>query len=432
MSRITRALKALATPDVQMATVVTSPRDRGDIGPYQDPNRDKPIASTRAPPGARQQWQLYRVREASRDLQLISPIWGGYVQFMRVQCIGPDLARLLFDRQTKEQKGRLPEVTKHIRREWNRHQMIRGVGGTGRSIHQMAGNALHHVDVDGDCFLVPRTVNGRRVWDLLPGDALAEGQHRTGMGPRGGNRQLGVEMDSYGGPTGYHFRNDATLARLNVEYSSFGNQGSGTLLLPANMVQHIRDLSSEVTAPRGWPRCTNVIEYIARLDEWFAAMVRSASTRASIGIALKRTEGMASPPPLVDDMAGMAGAAPAEESRGQSAPRYKEFNRNAGSIMELDAGWEVQNIPSPAPTAQESGAMEMLMQIVASALRVSPATLFGNYKAISFSAGQLAALIERQTIEDRQMVLAQQFYAPIYKDWLSARWMRLVGMFPAS
>ena len=38
----------------QMATVVTSPRNPGAIGPYQTPNVDKPVASTRAPPGARQ------------------------------------------------------------------------------------------------------------------------------------------------------------------------------------------------------------------------------------------------------------------------------------------------------------------------------------------------------------------------------------------
>ena len=414
-----------------MSTVVTSPRNRGDVGPYQDSNRDKPITSTRAPPGARQQWQLYRVRETSRDLELRSPIWGGYVKFMRVQCVGFDLARLLFDRLTTEQKGRLGEVTKHLRQEWNRYQMIRGVGGTGRSIHQMAGAALHHVDVDGDCFLMNRGPPGKRVWDLLPGDALAEGQFRTssGMGVNGGNRQLGIETDGYGLPTAYYFRNGGRIAALNVEHSSFGAQGGSGVGVPARRVQHIRDLSGEVTAVRGWPRCTGVIEYIARLDEWFASMVRSSTTRASIGIALKRMEGMGAADVFgaPDDMGA---ASPEKESTIERLPRYQEFQRNAGSVMEMDPGWEVQNIQSPAPSSQEASAMEMLMQIVASALRVSPATLFGNYKAISFSAGQLAALIERQNIKDRQMILSTQFYAPIYRDWLTARWMNVVSMFP--
>ena len=133
---------------------------------------------------------------------------------------------------------------------------------------------------------------------------------------------------------------------------------------------------------------------------------------------------------LPDDM----GAMPAQESEAdgrERRPRYQEFGRNAGSIMELDPGWELQNIQSPAPTAQEALAIAMLERRVCAALRTSPATLLGDYKALSFSGGQLAHLQERQAIEDRQMMLANQFYAPIFKDWLTARWLAFVAMFPA-
>ena len=102
-------------------------------------------------------------------------------------------------------------------------------------------------------------------------------------------------------------------------------------------------------------------------------------------------------------------------------------------MMELDPGWEVQNIPSPAPTSQEALAIGMLERRVCAALRASPATLLGDYKGVSFSGGQLAHVQERQAIEDRQMMLADQFYAPIYKDWFleSSRWLEFVAMFPA-
>ena len=252
MSRLSRAWDALTKtdvePDAAMATTVTSPRNRGGVGPYQTPNLDKPITSTRAPPGARQQWQLYRVREASRDLDLTSPIWGGYVRFVRIQCLGFDPARIQFSRLTKEQQSRLPEVIRYLRREWSRFQTIRGVGGTGRTIHQMAGSVLHHVDVDGDCFLTSRGEPGRRIWDLHPGDALAEGQFRTGSGMRKGNRQLGIEVDGYGKPIAYYFRHGGLLAPLNVEYSTFGGQGGDGKVVPAARVQHIRDMSGEITA----------------------------------------------------------------------------------------------------------------------------------------------------------------------------------------
>ena len=437
MSRIRRAWDALtggdAAPGEVMATVVTSPRNRGDVGPYQTPNLDKPIASSRAPPGARQQWQLYRAREASRDLELTSPMFGGYVRFVRIQCLGGDPARLQFDRLTREQTARLEEPIRYLRRQWARFQMMRDVGGTGRSIHQMAGSALHHVDVDGDCFLMNRGPPGRRVWDLLPGDALAEGQFRigSGLGVNGGNRQLGIETDGYGHPVAYYFRNGGRIAALNVEHSSFGGQGGSAVGVPARRVQHIRDLSGEVTAVRGWPRCTPVVEDIARLDDWYSALVRGAITRAAIGLALKRSDGVLGAADTFGAPDDMGAAPPDGEAARERLPRYQEFARNAGTVLEMDPGWEVQNIQSPAPTAQESAAIGMLERRVCAALRTSPATLLGDYKALSFSGGQLAHLQEKQAIEDRQMMLASQFYAPIYKDWLGARWLEFVAMFPA-
>ena len=97
------ALLGRDNPNGKMATTVTSPRNRGDIGPYRTVNRDKVVGSTIAPPGARQQWQLYRAREECRDLELRSPILGGYVRFVRIQCLGYQPSALHFDRLTKDQ-----------------------------------------------------------------------------------------------------------------------------------------------------------------------------------------------------------------------------------------------------------------------------------------------------------------------------------------
>ena len=153
LSRLTRALKALVTPDEKMSTVVNSPRNRGGVGPYQNPNVDQPISASSAPPGARQVWQHYRVRRACRDLELRSPLIGGYARWIVIQAVGTDPATLVFDRLTREQHARLKEPCAWLRNEWRRHQTIPGIGGTGRSIHQMAGSVLHHVVIDGDCFL---------------------------------------------------------------------------------------------------------------------------------------------------------------------------------------------------------------------------------------------------------------------------------------
>ena len=438
MTRLVRALNALIEPSParHMATTATSPRNQGDIGPYRTVNRDKVLTATIAPPGARQQWQLYRVREESRDLELRSPIWGGYVRFARIQTLGWEPARLQFDRMTDEQRARLPEAVRWIRREWRRYQAIPGVGGTGQTIHQMAGSVLHHVDVDGDCFLTRRLVQSRRVWDLHPGDALEEGQFRiSGMGGTAGNRQLGIEVDGYNLPIAFYFRNGGLIAPLNVEYSSFGRQGGGTRFAAKGVV-HIRDRSGEITAVRGWPRCTTVVEDIARLDEWYSALVRSATLRAAVGLALETDPTMGGSALLGagQTLGGLAaqsaGSAGLEDGTDRFAERvrpYQNFEVNAGSIMELLPGYKPHNISTGAPTAQEATAIGMLERRVCAALRTTPATLLGDYAALSFSAGQLGVIQERQSIRDRQMILSHQFYGPVFRDFLMSRWVRLMG-----
>ena len=91
----------------------------------------------------------------------------------------------------------------------------------------------------------------------------------------------------------------------------------------------------------------------------------------------------------------------------------------------------MKKIHTGAPTSQEATAIGMLERRVCAALRTTPATLLGDYKALSFSGGQLGHLQERQAVEDRQMVLAMQFYRPVFSDFLMARWMRLITMFSA-
>ena len=174
------ARAAAGSPRDRLATFVPTGPDRRNQSPIRTVNRDRTLQASTAPPGARQQWELHRVREESRDLFLRSPIWGGYVRYTRIQAIGNDLSRLTWDRFDDEAKTRLAPVIARIRRDWNSFQMIRGVGGKGETLHQLAGQTLHHVLVDGDCFVTRREADGRMVYDLHPGDALAETSYNVG------------------------------------------------------------------------------------------------------------------------------------------------------------------------------------------------------------------------------------------------------------
>ena len=139
------------------ATVATNPRSAGDVQPYRTVNRDRVLDATIAPPGYRQTWQLHRAREESRDLELRGALWAAYVRFVRIQALGADRARISYDLDRAD-KARLGPVVERIARDWMRFQRLRGLSGTGQTIHQLAGSVLHHKLVDGDCFLVPRMV----------------------------------------------------------------------------------------------------------------------------------------------------------------------------------------------------------------------------------------------------------------------------------
>ena len=442
LKRIARAIRNEPRDDPRQhqQTVVTTPRAGGDISPYRTVNRDRALGHTVAPPGARQQWELYRAREESRDLALTSPIWGGYVHFARVQALGYEFSRLQFDRLTRADKTRLKEPIGWLRREWNIYQRLRGVGGTGQNVHQLAGSVLHHVDVDGDCFMLPRMANGRRVWDLHPGDALSESTFHIGLGEQGGNRQLGVEIDAHGKPLAYYFGEGGKLSALNWGYPNYSSS-TKEVRVSAAMVEHVRDRSGEITAVRGWPRCTTSLDDIARLDEWYSALVRSATLRASIGLALEKETSFGSPADVGGGLAPgdiarqlgqegtMSQGATAEALGAEDLRPYQEFVGKWGGIMEMLPGYKVKEVGTGAPTAQEAAAIGMLERRVCAALRTTPATLLGDYKALSFSGGQLGHMQERQAIEDRQMILSMQFYTPVYSGFFLDRWLPMQSMF---
>ena len=281
--------------------------------------------------------------------------------------------------------------------------------------------------------MVPRAVDRRRVWDLHPGDALSEGTYQDrGVGQE--NQRLGVVTDDYNRPTAYVFANGGKVARQTWSYTGYRGPGD-PIRMPAGMVNHIRDRSGEVTALRGWPRCSPVIDEIARLDEWYGALSRSAVLRAAIAIMLEKdamygavgghSDGL-TPGDYARDVEGSAFATDGgQENLGQEPLRpYQEFAALGGTVAELQPGFKPHNIQTGTPTAQEAQVIGMVERRVCAALRVTAATLLGDYAALSFSAGQLSHQQERQGIADEQQVLTEQFYPVVYRDFMLARWQR--------
>ena len=447
MSRVARAWNALigagdrgsnaVAPTTHSGGQVTSGDRINPISPFDSVSRNSPIGNTAAPPGARQTWELHAVREESRNLYLNSPLWSAYVHFTRIQVRGYKPTRLRFRRMTRAQKERLKPVVKYLKRDWDRFQSVRGVFGTGRNVHQAAGNALYHMLVDGDAFITNRFVNGRRVWDLHPGDALYETFHHSVVD--GNYVMMGVETDPHGNPLYYMFGNGGELAKSNQGYYAYGSAGVDVLRVPAQRVQHIMDLSSEVSATRGWPRCAPVVSDIARLDDWYSALVRGAISRAAMAAVIEKPDVHGDPNAAKgNNRSSMSALAAMRDSSGDVratpennlAKRYQQFLSNAGRLLELDPGYTFKAVPPGAASAQEAMIIKAMEYRVCSSLRISPSTLLGDYGRLSFSSVQGTNLQDREAVLDLQYIMEQQFYSPIFRDRFNNRMVMLQSDFP--
>ena len=287
---------------------------------------------------------------------------------------------------------------------------------------------LHHVDDRRR--LLPDAIaegrSGKRVWDLHPGDALSRRAVPDGRSAAGGTRAtaiLGIETDGYGraGPN-YYFRHGGLLAPAEcgiLRHSAEWQPGSA---IPAN-----RAFSTSATCPdeiHGGAglavASVQVIEDIARLDEWYSgAGSRARQSRGpAIGLALKRMpRGFGAPPPIVDDMAGMADDMGSDRWSKASFKR----ERNCRAIMEFAAqrrhddgvGPRLGGPEHPVAGSDRAGSADAIAmlerRVCANAARFSPATLLGDYKGVSFSGGQLAHVMQEQAGDrrNRQMMLGE-------------------------
>lgn len=415
----------------------TNPIGEG-ASPYRTQNRDRAIGYSIAPQQTRQVWELHRAREESRQLELSSPMWRAAVHWARVQVVGAEAARLHFYRIRKDDRERLKPACEWLREQWDAFQGM-PIGARGENLHQQMAQVLYHRMVDGDCFVIPYREEGRWFYQLYPGDALAETSHIPAVGrPDNPQRALGIDVDGRGRPVTYYFGHGARYGSLG--YVSYTNS-LDVQPFPAARVWHIRDRSGNTALIRGWPWCTAALDDIARLDDFYSAFVRAAIARASVWVSVERDpeytslthpgeSGMSALEAAAADALTTRAGGAGPESVDESVKPYQEQKANAGDLLVFEPGYKTNRIDTGAPSPQENMTVTNLEHRACAALRISPATLLAELKAVSFSAGQLNAAQERATVEELQLDLTTQYVGRVWFNFFGGRWIELLKRFP--
>lgn len=435
-TRIAGAWRALTGPDQSKRLADTEPVSRnGNLArAVRGFPRDRPIGYSTAPTPARQQWEQHRIREESRQQSLVSPHFRAFLEWAKCFVLGEELFGLKFSIPAPERE-RLRDATLWLRDEWRRYQEM-PIGARDETLAELCGESLDTMLIDGDCFIVPY-MNGTADWhyQYYPGDALAETGHTPGAIGRGTEpqRTLGITFSPRGRAITYHFRQNSRYR--SPGYISYG-AGSVEFDMAADRVWHIRDRRRDGAAPRGWPRITNAYQDMARLDEFYAAFIRSAIRRAAAAIALKRDNAMTAgdfdrddDEPEVRDPLDFR-IENTGEFTDESVKPYQESEASAGNLLELEPGYDPVNIDTGAPSAQEAMLVERMEHRICKGLGVSLMALTGDLKGISFSSGQIGRIGDAATAYDLQGIVRRQLIRPVYRLWLMTVWITLLNKFP--
>ena len=410
---------------------ITGQEDRGVFSADSPYNVDMPVGNTDATPGSRQVWQLRPARIASRNLADGAAHLRAFLEWALVHVTGSGETRLHWPRV--RDAARLRDAQSWLRDEWLAFQEV-PYGARDESVPVLGQQVLFTMLRDGDAFAIPYMERGtmgrrRRRLQVYPGDALAETQLTVAPGREGLHRAMGISYDERGRAVTFHFGYGGKVQPVGWGgYASEVDQVD----VPARRVWHFIDRARIDPATfRCLPWATAALDQMSRLDEFDRAFIRAAVMRAAVGLALKRDNektavGGAATGALSARQMAMGGSEAARREK-----EYQVAQRRAGGILEIASGFDTANTYPGSPNAQEAILVERIEKRICGALRVSLATLLGDYKGQNFSASQQGTIQEKETVKRLQRVLVRTFYARVFDGFYLDRRQEMLDRFPA-
>lgn len=343
---------------------------------------------------------LRTLRARARDLRRNNPFIRQYVNLLKANVLGPHGPKL--QAQVRDRNGELLEqVNDTIEAAWSRYwsgPVTTDGTLTGNELSQLA---LETVAGDGEAFV--RLIEDAELnafglsMQMIDADLVDDSRNQS---PSPGAREvrLGVEIDTWGRPTGYWILEQQGYTPGDPRRSALSyRMDAGELL---HLYRPLRPNQS-----RGVTWFAPAMVAIQQLNGYTEAELVAARTAAAkMGFIVQKDTSMAS--------------APADEGTGEG-PTPLELEANPGSIEELPPGSEFQDWDPTHPSTAFPDFTKSILRQIATGLGVSYNALANDLENVNYSSMRSGLLIERDLWQMIQSWWEGYFLTPIYHRWLN-------------
>lgn len=329
---------------------------------------------------------MARLRARGRELGRNNAIAKYYLDLVASNMVGPDGMRLraLVRDSAGELRG---PVNKTIENAWADFWADPWLDGrtTGLLGEYVMAKQLA---MDGELFvrIVPGIgKHGLKIMMVDP-DLVDHTYHGITL-PNGNELRLGVEVDKTGRPVAYHLWKDYPTAGYGVSRER----------VPAAQIIHLFD-----------PQRANQTRGVT----WFAPVM----------VALRMTEGLYEAILILNRVAaskmGFFVHKNPEDFNPDAFKNMQPVDASPGTAMALPPGVEFQGWDTGQPGDNFESFNKVLERYIASGLRVSYVSLFGNVSDTTYSGGRTGVIQERDNWRMLHRLYKDGFRRPLHNLWL--------------
>ena len=215
-----------------------------------------------------------------------------------------------------------------------------------------------------------------------------------------GNRiVLGVEIDADFAPVAYHIRSGNHNNNLS---STFTYHASDIMRIPADQMIHIF-IPTYPNQVRGVPWTHAALENLELLRRYNETAMLASRLGAAKAFAVQSQDG-----------GGYAG----DSVQGTDENPEYQIDMTGQKIAQLPRGTELKHFDPKYPHEMYEEFVNRTQQILANALDTNSAIMFGNFKDINFSAGQIALLDMREKYRALQKIITERLYDELFPEYM--------------
>lgn len=214
----------------------------------------------------------------------------------------------------------------------------------------------------------------------------------------GGEIRFGIEFDAVGRAAAYHLR-----ARHPGDYISGGSASSQIIRVPAEEIYHLFT-PERAEQSVGFPWIVSAITRLRQLGAFEEAATIAARLGASKAGFFERD-----------------GSKDGDfEGEGTDDAGRAIMDASPGTFESLPPGWKLADWSPEYPNITTGDFRKAMLRGVGTSLGMSYNTLGNDLEAVNFSSARVGLFEEREGWKGIQVFHAENFWEPVFSDWLLA------------